>query len=346
MKFSKKLKPNRKNNMPANKKALSLISAAIKKHSTFFIAGHLKPDGDTVGSALALGSLLHRLGKKPKLFSKEPIPEYLRFLPSIHSITITPIVTGTFDCAIILESSTLDRMGNLIDSTQAKTFINIDHHSTSTNFGHINYLDPGASSSAEQIFYLFKHMKLPISRAEAQNLYIGLVTDTGKFQHINTSPDAMLMAANLIEAGVKPFEIYDKIYATKSLVSLKLLSLALSTLNVTKEGDIAYIEVTQDMYRASGASAMDTEDIINYSMMMPGIKIGMLFREIENSKNEVKVSFRSRGQNDVNQLARLFGGGGHKNAAGCTIKGTITSAKKQVIPCAVKLLLTGLAVRQ
>lgn len=312
-------------------KILSDIADELIKHNSFFIAGHIKPDGDTIGSSIALASLLKRMGKQACLYSKEQIPDYLRFLPGTKNIKITDKVHKKFDCAIILECTNLERMGSIIDYGQASSFINIDHHATSTNFGRINYIDPSASSSAEQVFFLFSHMGVKLSLAEAQGLYVGLVTDTGKFQHSNTTPRAMRMAASLIEAGVKPYKIYDNLFATKTPASLMLLGLSLSTLHIADSGRTAYLEITRSMYKKAGAGVMDSEDIINHTMMMPNVLVGMLFREIEEERNVIKVSFRSRNGYDVNKLARFFGGGGHKSAAGCTINGTLKSVENHIL---------------
>ncbi len=309
---------------------LASIARVIKKNSTFFIAGHLKPDGDTVGTALALASLLSRLKKKAFVYSKEPVPDYLKFLPGVRSITITEKVTRSFDCAIILECYNLERMGSLIDAVQAKTLINIDHHASFTKFGHINYINSAASSSAEQLFSLFDHFHLPLTTKEAICLYTGLVTDTGRFQHSNASPTAHRVAAALIEAGVKPEILYDKIYGTKSMPALKLLGNALSALTLDCSNRIAYFQITRSMYRRTSATPMDTEEIINYAVMVPGVVVGILFRE-NDEPGVIKVSFRSKGDINVSAIARQFDGGGHRNAAGCSIAGSIGAVTKKVI---------------
>jgi phosphoesterase RecJ-like protein len=316
--------------MTSEKKVLQRIVEAIKKSTTFFIAGHLKPDGDTVGSALALASLLKRLKKKAYVYSGEPLPDFLTFLKGSDRIIVTSKATREFDCAIILECADLDRMGNLISSEQAALIVNIDHHAHFSNFGDINYVNPGASSSAEQVYYLFKHMKMPFTINEAEALYTGLVTDTGKFQQANTTPSALLMAADLLTVGLEPARLYDKLYATQPLSSLNLLGLALNTLKTAQSGKIAYLEITRAMYRRAHSNVTETEGIINYCMMMPGVCVGILFRETE-VPGIIKVSFRSRNSFDVNKVSKHFGGGGHRNAAGCSINGTMAIAKERVL---------------
>ena len=295
-------------------KVISDILEAIDKSRTFFIAGHIKPDGDTVGSGLALASLLNRLGKKTSIYSLEPVPPYLTFISKAKTIKIMPKVPGEFDCAIILECLDLERMGNLITAEQAGVLINIDHHSSFSNYGHINYIDSKASSSAELVFNIFKQRGMPILKHEAEALYVALVTDTGKFQQANTTPKAFRMAAELIEAGVVPTEIYGRLYATQSLPSLNLLGESLAGLKISQSGKIAHFSITKKLYKHTRTSAADTEGIINYAMMIPGVVVGVFFRETE-TPGLIKVSMRSVDHFDVNRIAKHFGGA-HKNASG------------------------------
>ncbi|MFH1368769.1 MAG: bifunctional oligoribonuclease/PAP phosphatase NrnA [Elusimicrobiota bacterium] len=316
--------------MTKQNEILAKIKDAIGKSRTFFIAGHIKPDGDTVGTALALSSLLKRMGKKPEIYSREPVPGYFSFLNGIGRIKVAEKVCKEYDCAIILECANAERMGDIISMEQAAFVINIDHHAHYNNFGHINYIDPEASSSAQQVFNLFKYLGHGIKKDEAEALYVGLVTDTGKFQQTNTTTAAFDMASELVKSGVQPPVIYEKIYASKSYSALKLLGLALNTLNITPSGLVSYVEIKHSMYHKSHSNVTETEDIINHTMMIPGTTVGMLFRETE-APGIIKVSFRSRSGFDVNKIAQHFGGGGHKNAAGCSVKGNLTTAKRAVL---------------
>jgi len=316
--------------MTKHSEALSQIKEIIQKSRTFFIAGHIKPDGDTVGSALALSSLLKRMGKKPEIYSRETVPEYFSFLDGAKKIQVTDKVCKEYDCAIILECVNTERMGDIISFDQASFIINIDHHIHFNNFGTVNYVDPTASSSAELVYNIFKYFDIGITEPEAEALYIGLVTDTGKFQQTNTTSTAFEMAADLVAAGVLPSKIYEKIYACKTQSSLKLLGLALNTLKVTPSGLVSYMELKQSMYRRAQSNVTETEEIVNYAMMIPGVIVGMLFRETE-TPGLAKISFRSQSSFDVNKTAQHFGGGGHKNAAGCSIKGSLKQAEAAIL---------------
>lgn len=316
--------------MSHDRAVISRIVDAIKKNRSFFIAGHVKPDGDTVGSSLALASLLKRLGKKPAIYSSEPLPENLSFLKNAKNIIISSKATKEFDCAIILECMDFERMGNIISSEQAGTIINIDHHYNSGDFGNISYINPKASSSAEQIFRIYKYLGLPLKKDEAEALYVGLVTDTGQFQHSNTTPEALTMAAQLLDTGVMPHEMYDRLYAAKTLSSLNLLGFALNTLKIDASGKVAYMEIKHSTYAKAKSNVTETEGIINYAMMIPQVQVGILFRETE-TPGSIKVSLRSRAGFDVNKVSRHFGGGGHKYASGCTVKGDMKSTQKKVL---------------
>ena len=316
--------------MTDHDKELSRIIGAIKKSRSFFIAGHIKPDGDTIGASIALASLLSRLDKSAEVYSKDEVPYYLKFLKGSSMIRSGERPRRSYDCAIILECSNLERMGSLISSDQAKTFINIDHHRVFEVFGDINYIDPSASSTSEQVYRLFKKLNMKFTQSEAEAIYTGAVSDTGRFQYSNTTPFCFSMAADLVRCGVRPEKIFSNLYEKNKLSSLKLLGEALRTLRVLPSGKIAYLEIPNSMFKKAGADYSETENIINYAISIEGVKVALLFRESE-EKGAVKVSMRSRGTIDVSKVAKHFDGGGHRNAAGLTISGTLKSAEKKLL---------------
>lgn len=307
-------------------KKLSEISKIIKQSKTFFIAGHVKPDGDSLGSALALCSMLKRLGKKATVYCADDVPEMLGFLYGAKSIKKTAPKNAFYDCAIILESVNFSRMGDIISPEQAKKIINIDHHSIFTDFGDVNYIVPESSSTAELILKIFEYMKIKPTKNEADSMYTGLVTDTGRFQHLNANPDSHIAAVKLIKYGVSPNEIFHKIYANSSLAGLQLLGFALSGLKTAFDGKMAYTSITKDMLKKSGAKEDETEGIVNYGMMIKGVQVSCLFKEVD--KNTTKISFRSVKGFNVLGVVKKCGGGGHKNAAGCTLKENLNSSLK------------------
>ncbi|MFH1258988.1 MAG: bifunctional oligoribonuclease/PAP phosphatase NrnA [Elusimicrobiota bacterium] len=319
---------------------LNHILGVLKSNKSFFIAGHLRPDGDCIGSQLALASLLRRLGKKVEIYSHDQLPLYAGFLPGIKKIRIARKIKKKYDVAIILECSDPLRMGNIIDlEKQVKTVINIDHHAYHTYFGDLNFIDAQASSVAEQIYKLFLRSDLPLNTDEATWLYLGIVTDTGRFQHLNTKAQSLRTAAQLLEAGANPTKINRWVYGTKSYSSLLLLSKVLATLKLAAKGEIAYVVLSKEMYRRIGNNIHDTEEMIDFPTMVPGVKISLFFKETEESEN-IKISFRSVEGVDVNKLAVQLGGGGHKNAAGVSLPGSLNSVCKKVLRLAEQALKT------
>lgn len=311
-------------------KVVEEIIEVVRKNNNFFVTAHLHPDGDTLGSELALASWLKRLGKKVTVANFDPVPQIYRFLPDINSIRQAKNIKNSFDVGFILECSEPERIGEVIDLKQMAQVVNIDHHVSSMQYGDINWFDPKASSVAEQIYRLIKISGENLTRKEALCLYVGIVTDTGKFQQCNTTPQSHLIAAELLNHNLRPEEVHQKIYATKSYSLLKLLGLALSSLKLASGGKIGYQEINQQAYKKLGYPEED-EETINYPLAIPRVKVNILFREFPNLSGEIKVGFRSRNKVNVYRIAKHFGGGGHFNASGCILKGEMEEVKKRVL---------------
>jgi phosphoesterase RecJ-like protein len=319
-------------------KIIPEISQIIKQSKTFFIAGHIKPDGDSIGSALALASVLSRLGKKACVYCVDEVPNFLKFLKGSDEIKKSAKKTDVFDCAIILESINFSRMGDIITPCQSKKVINIDHHLTYTNFGTVNYIVPSSSSTAELVLNILDYMKIKLTKSEAENLYTGILTDTGRFQQVNTTPDSHIACAKLMEYGIDINEIYKKVYENDSINALKLQGIALCGIKTILDDSVSYIVLTKDMFKKSGAKDNEGSGIINYALRIKGVKVGCLFKEID--EKTTKVSCRSVVSFDVLEVVDRFGGGGHKNAAGCTVKEGINTSIK-MISSVLKEKLTG-----
>lgn len=324
--------------MPKDKiKIYKQICSVIKKYKTFFLTGHKKPDGDTVASELAMASLLTRCGKHLEMVNREPVPEQLFFLKGVKKIKHAKNINKNYDVAIIFECSEPERMGNIIDlKKQARVVINIDHHLKHSFFGDINLIDVKASSNSEQLFYLFQQMKLPLTQEEATALYVGIMADTGRFQYSNTNCQTLKIAAELLKRNVNVSFLCEKMYGTRSFSSLKLLSRALTGLELIK-GKIAVLKITKKDLEATQTSEEDTDEFVNYGLLIPGSLISIFLRE-SNSDGIIKVSLRSRLHVNVCKLAENFGGGGHKYAAGCEIKGSMDEISKKILSLAQGLI--------
>lgn len=308
---------------------LKAIDNIIKQSETFFIAGHIKPDGDAIGSGLALASMLRRLGKKVLHCSIDPIPTDMAFMKGVKSIKVTDKINTNFDCAIVLECIDFGRMGNIINPSQAKNIINIDHHLAHKNFGNVNYVVPNSSSVAELIYDVFIALKIEPTKIEAENLYIGIVTDTGRFQQLNTTANSHLVTAQLLQYGVKSNQICKKLFLTAHINKLKLYGFALSNIQTDLNGKFVYIKLTKDMFEKSQAVDTDTDGIISFCISVPKAVVGCVLKEIDDKTT--KVSLRSIEKFNLLDLISQFNGGGHKNAAGCTINAGIDTATKQLI---------------
>lgn len=313
------------------KKIINKIIQVIRENRTFFISSHTRPDGDSIGAQLALSSLLKRLGKDVYIANRDPVPAVYQFLPHSSDIHIIEKVEKDFDVGFILDCSDLQRTGNIIDiKNRVKIVINMDHHIDYELFGDYNCVEPEASSVAEELYDLFKESHFGVTEEEALALYVGILTDTGRFQEANTTARCHEIVSELIKKEISPQLVAQKVYEARTGAGLKLLSLTLSTLEITARGKIAHFLITQDMYKETGAKEDEVEGFVNFARNVEGVEVGILFSETT-LPNQIKVSFRSKGKVDVSKIAKLFSGGGHRNASGCTIQGSLEEVKQKII---------------
>jgi len=308
----------------------------LRKKDKFFIATHINPEADAIGSALALSMALETLGKEILLFDKDTIPEVYRFLPGHERFinSIPPLII-LHSPLILLDCNSLKRAG--IEGLSFRHSAVIDHHEpaplcearpgTEEDFGDIRWIEPKAAATGLMVFYLIKELGLKVTSEIAINLYSAIAVDTGTFRYNNTTPEVLRVGAELIEAGASPACISNNLYETWSEGRFALLIMALNTLEI--RDNIAITVVTKGMHKKTGTSAEDTENFVNFPMVLKDVKISAFFREI--SDDYWKASLRSKGHINVEQIAASFGGGGHKNAAGYEIKAGLESAKKSLI---------------
>lgn len=288
----------------------------------FFIAGHLNPDGDSLGCTLAMTSLLERMGKKVYAYCAPAVGADLQFLPGIEKIHVDKLPKKIdFDTVILLECSDRKRGGDLESVLQqAHTLVNIDHHLVSDAYGDVNHIDSGASSTAEIIFQLYEQSGgefLPIPE-EATCLYTGVVTDTGRFVHSNTTAEALRVASALVALGADVAKINQIIYFTKPYIELKLQGRALEKMQLRLDNKYSEIILTRRDFETFGATPAQTQGIVSQPTMIPGVEVSALIKE---EPDKVSVNLRSRGAADVSKIAQKFGGGGHARAAGFKVVG-------------------------
>lgn len=331
--------------IPAQAEVIAKALAPVHRVGLFC---HIMPDGDTIGSALALSAGLRSLGKSTVVFSADGVPKAYSFLPGAEEIVASASGSGgparegssaaRFEAAVFLDCTQAERAGGVLEVVGPSTVIvNLDHHITNSGFGHHRWVDPGAAATGEMVYWVLRALGVEIAADVATCLYVAILSDTGRFSYDNTGPGALRVCADLIERGVRPYAIAEELYESKSVASLRLLALALSTLAVSEDGRVAWLEVTRDMLREAGATEDETEGIVNFSRTIKGVKVGLLFRETADGR--VRVAFRSRSEVDVSKIALKFGGGGHSTAAGCAVRGTLEEVKKSVLAetaCAVR----------
>ncbi|MFC4768832.1 DHH family phosphoesterase [Effusibacillus consociatus] len=302
----------------------------LKEHDDFLVLTHVQPDGDALGSTLGLAHLLEAWGKRFVIACEEPVPDRFTFLPMNEQIRLASELNRKFTNLVALDCGDLQRLGGcsaLLEENAA--ILNIDHHKTNDSFGKVNLVDLESAATSQIVYNLARHMRTDIRREMAICLYTGILTDTGGFRYSNTTVEVHRIAADLLSAGVSPYDIADRVFETLSWSQALLIREALGALQRDETGKVAWIVVNRELLKRVGASDEDVEGLVSYARNIQGVEVGILFRE--KAEGVVKVSFRSKYQVDVGEIALFFGGGGHARAAGCTIEGSIEQIQSDVL---------------
>jgi phosphoesterase RecJ-like protein len=303
---------------------LQRITEAIGTRRRFVVSSHSRPDGDSIGSQLAMAYALRALGKEARVVNKDPAPSSIMAFPGVPEIEIADRVEGELDAAIIMECGDLARTGVL--GLDRFFVINIDHHPGNTGYGQINWFDSTAAACGEMVFDLIAALGVPLSIEIATHVYLAILTDTGSFHYSGISPRTFDICREAIEAGVDPVLVARNVYDNSSVGRLKLFGAVLSAMQIDASGRIAVIYLDHEMARAAGGTADDTEGLINLPLTVREIQAVVFFKQGEG--DEYRLSMRSKGDIDIGAVAKAFGGGGHKNAAGCTVRGAIDALQK------------------
>ncbi|KTD87595.1 DHH family phosphoesterase [Paenibacillus etheri] len=318
--------------MQSYEQSLQQTREFLLEHDDYLVVSHVQPDGDAVSSTLAVGWLLSCLGKKYTMLNEGPIPKRMEYL--WHSDEIINMASSEpprqYGNVICVDCADFQRVG-LTHRYFANDalILNIDHHPTNNGYGLVNLIKPDAAATAEILFDLLKTFEIEWDLDIATALYTGLLTDTGGFRYTNTSPKVMAAVSELLSYGVNGPELAETLLEEMTLPQIKILNKALNTLQLSPEGDIAWLYVTpEDMIECVAANE-DLEGLVNYPRNIRGVEVGILFKVIH--EHAVKVSLRSAGKVDVADLAQTFGGGGHTRAAGARIEATLETAIAQVL---------------
>ena len=316
----------------------------IKDARHILIVSHAEPDGDSVGSLLALGLALTKIGKSITLLNPSPIPAVYRFLPGADRIVQQIIKAEKFDLVIVLDCGGIDRIGDAAaDVSKIPMLINIDHHVSNTGFGQAQFVDTTACATAEIIYRLINVLNIPCDKDIATSIYTGILTDTGSFRFSNTNRASFVISSAMIDAGVEPHRVAQHVFGTYSLGRMKLLNMALNSIEISENGKLSMMTITRSMLNTTGTNSEDLDGMINYARRIEDVKVAALIHEIKNgggkfiNMNRYHVSLRSDSSVDVAKIASKFGGGGHTSAAGFQIESTLVALKTTVIELAKNL---------
>jgi phosphoesterase RecJ-like protein len=300
------------------------VAREILKRERFVITSHVRQDGDAIGSQLAMAYALRALGKQVRIVNGTVPPAPLMAFPGVPEIEIADHVDDTGDAVIVMECGDLQRTG--VAGLERGFVINIDHHLGNTMYGALNWFDLGAAACGEMVFDLIKELGVPLSHEIATHVYIAILTDTGSFHYSTISPHTFEICRECVMAGVNPQDVARAIFDSNNLGRLKLFGAVLSKMEIDESGQIATVWVDRRLAEDCGGTYEDTEGLINLPLTVKEIKAVVFFKE--NGPDDWRISMRSKGDVDINAVAREFGGGGHKNASGCSATGSFSELKR------------------
>jgi phosphoesterase RecJ-like protein len=307
---------------------LPIAVEALRAARRVLITMHRGPDGDALGSALALASALREMGREVVVYNPDELPYNFRFLRGADGVAKSVPEGEAFDVTIATDAGAFERLGPDVPKPPARgVFLNLDHHMTTEPFGDVNYVDPEAASVGILAYKIIRGLGHHVSKDTAECIYASILADTGSFRYSSTDPECLRVAAELIEAGVEPWEMTVRVYEMQPLARMKLLAEVLGTLEV--HGKLATITITNEMVSRTASEIDLTDGFINYARSVDGVEVAASFREPQDG-GPWRISFRSRGKVNVAAIAQKFGGGGHHNAAGCSIAGEEAAVRAQI----------------
>ena len=321
------------------------ILQVIREKENFVLFTHVHPDGDAIGSLLGMADLLTSMRKRVFTYLEEPVSHLFDFMPDCQMISTSTSElrqfvreAGVDIAAIALDCGEADRLGEYKqDFLTIHPFVVIDHHLSHRKYGDYRWVEPGRSSTGEMVFEIGTALGCVPSYNCAYNLFVAIATDTGSFRYECTGPRTFEIAAKLVQRGVQPEEVARHIYDNFTPERLALMQLVIKTLKLYQEDQVAVIQVTRDMFERSGALVQDVEGFVDYPRSIRSVKVAVFLKE--NHDNQVSVSLRAKGECDVAEIAKVFGGGGHRNAAGCKFPGIPLAEVQERVLAAIQRAL-------
>jgi len=297
----------------------------IRRGQRFIVASHARPDGDAIGSAMAMALALRALGKQATVVTDGVPPAFLQPFPEVAGIQITTAVTGTFDAALIMECSDLARTG--VRGLDRSPVMNIDHHPGNKVYGAVNWIDESAAACGEMACTLIDALGVALSPEIATHVYLAILTDTGSFHFSHLSPRTYEIARRCVEAGANPQWIATTHYDSNNLARVRIFGAVMNAMVIADQGRVALLSITRKTMDDLGGTSDDLEGLINFPLTVKDIAAVAFFKEA--GDQDWRVSLRSKGNVDTGAIARQFGGGGHTNASGCSAKGTLDDVNTQ-----------------
>ena len=317
--------------MSAARSTFAEIGRALREHQRFAVLSHVRPDGDALGSQLALALSLQELGKTVRVWNEDGMLEKYSFLPHAQLLTKPPATKEDVDLVVALDTAVQTRLGTALDAVgSAKMTINIDHHPSNPAYGDLVYVDPASPATGQILFELIADQKLPFTKEIAENLYVAISTDTGSFQYPNTTARTFEIAAELIRIGVDVGRVSQLLYENYPRRRIELLRELLGTMRFEGKGRVASFSLSLEMAKRLGVLPEDNEGLIDHLRAIQGVIVAVFFEELPDGK--VRVSMRSKSEKaDVCAICMKFGGGGHTLAAGARVRGTLAEVEQKVL---------------
>jgi bifunctional oligoribonuclease and PAP phosphatase NrnA len=320
---------------------LPQIRDAIRSRQRFLLTSHARPDGDSIGSQLAMAYALEAVGKRVRIVNADPAPEHYLEFPGVDRIEIATAVDGDADAVIVMECSDLTRTG--VSGFDGRFIINIDHHAGNRMYGALNWHDESAAACGEMVFDLIQTLGIPLTFEIATHIYLAILTDTGSFHHSNITPRTFDICRQTVEAGVEPAAMARRVFDSNSFGKLKLIGALLDSMELLHGGRLALLCMDDAMLAACGCTYNDTEGVINLPLTAREIQAVVFFKAT--TGGDIRVSLRSKYDVDVRMVANRYGGGGHKNASGFTVSGPLREVRGQIIERIVHAIDEGLRTR-
>jgi bifunctional oligoribonuclease and PAP phosphatase NrnA len=318
------------NEARSHESQIAALLEVFRAHPRFLLTSHARPDGDAIGSVLALAEVLDQLGCQADIVLADPVPVTYQALPNLDRIRHTPSADDVDPSrktpVILLECDGIARTGLL--GLEGRTLINIDHHASGRNFGSVNWIDEHACAVAAMVYRIAVAADVDITPSMATCLYAAILSDTGAFTYASTTADTFALVHHLAARGANPSQIARDIYHSNPASKIRLLGIALS--NLQTEGDLAWTWVTSKDMDRIGAIAEDCEGVVNYLISIAGVESAVFLREVPDA-SQFRLSIRSKGKLDVARIAEHFGGGGHRSASGCTLDGPLGVATERIL---------------